>query len=105
MGNVSYALTAVSIHSLTAAHLFLFPLFLHIFALYLSLTLSPSLSQILFLAGVGFIIGPTKMYYFFFQSHKLKGTAFFAGGIFIVLIGWPIIGMLVEIYGAFLLFR
>ena len=61
--------------------------------------------QILFMAGIVFIIGPQRTDQFFFQAHKLKGTAFFLGGILIVLIGWPIIGMLVELYGAFLLFR
>ena len=60
--------------------------------------------QILFLAGICLIIGIERTYRFFFQSHKLKGTAFFLGGIALVLIGWPIIGMLVESYGGFLLF-
>ena len=62
------------------------------------------LSQILFIVGIVFIIGMEKTYRFFFQPHKLKGTAFFLGGILIVLIKWPIIGMIVESYGAFLLF-
>ena len=63
-----------------------------------------NLLQILFIAGIVFIIGMEKTYRFFFQPHKLKGTAFFLGGILIVLIKWPIIGMIVESYGAFLLF-
>ena len=60
--------------------------------------------KVLFLAGIIFIIGAGRTYRFFFQSHKLKGTAIFFGGIFLVLIGWPIIGMIIEFYGAFLLF-
>ena len=63
------------------------------------------LSQILFIAGIVFIIGLERTYQFFFQAHKLKGTVFFMGGILIVLIGWPIVGSLVELYGAFCLFR
>ena len=72
----------------------------------LSLSLSQSLlhTQILFVAGIFFIIGLERTYRFFFQSHKLKGTAFFFGGILLVLIGWAIIGMIVEAYGAFCLF-
>ena len=62
------------------------------------------ISQILFIAGIVFIIGMEKTYKFFFQPHKLKGTAFFLGGNLIVLVKWPIIGMIVESYGAFLLF-
>ena len=61
-------------------------------------------TQILFVAGIFFIIGLERTYRFFFQSHKLKGTAFFFGGILLVLIGWAIIGMIVEAYGAFCLF-
>ncbi|XP_003385614.1 PREDICTED: vesicle transport protein GOT1B-like [Amphimedon queenslandica] len=64
-----------------------------------------AIGNILFIAGILFIIGPQKTATFFFQSHKLKGTAFFAVGIFIVLCGWALIGMIVETYGAFLLFR
>ena len=66
--------------------------------------LNGPLSQILFIVGIVFIIGMEKTYRFFFQPHRLKGTAFFLGGILIVLIKWPIIGMIVESYGAFLLF-
>ena len=61
-------------------------------------------TQILFIVGIICIIGAERTYRFFFQSHKLKGTAFFSGGIFIVIVGFPIIGILVEFYGAFLLF-
>ena len=60
--------------------------------------------QVFFLAGIVLIIGFEKTFRFFFQMHKLKGAAFFFGGILLVLIGWPIIGMLVEAYGSFLLF-
>ncbi|KTF71194.1 hypothetical protein cypCar_00049156 [Cyprinus carpio] len=35
----------------------------------------------------------------------MKATSFFLGGVFIVLIGWPIIGVFLEFYGFFLLFR
>ena len=64
-----------------------------------------SLFQILFIAGLSFVIGLERTFRFFFQRHKLKATGFFLGGIFIVLFGWPVIGMCVEAYGFFLLFR
>jgi len=35
----------------------------------------------------------------------MKATSFFLGGVFVVLIGWPIIGVVLEVYGFFLLFR
>ena len=62
------------------------------------------LSQILFVAGLAFVIGLERTFRFFFQKHKMKATLAFMGGIAIVLIGWPVIGMLVEIYGFVLLF-
>ena len=61
--------------------------------------------QILFIAGLAFVIGLERTFRFFFQRHKVKATGFFIGGIFVVLIGWPVIGMVLEIYGFFLLFR
>merc|ERR1712243_479992 len=42
---------------------------------------------------------------FFFHRGKLKGSAFFLGGIIIVLYGWAVVGMLVEIYGFIQLFK
>lgn len=68
--------------------------------------LSPLLSfQVLFVAGLAFVIGLERTFRFFFQKHKVKATAFFLGGVFVVLVGWPLIGMVLEIYGFFLLFR
>ena len=63
-----------------------------------------SFVQILFLAGLSIIIGFERTFRFFFQRYKLKSTALFFGGILLVLIGWPVVGMIIEFYGFFLLF-
>ena len=65
------------------------------------------LGNILFLAGLCLLIGISRTTQFFWQPGnpvKMKGTAAFFGGIMIVLFGWPMIGMLVEFYGFFVLF-
>ncbi|XP_038079195.1 vesicle transport protein GOT1B-like isoform X2 [Patiria miniata] len=64
-----------------------------------------AIGNILFLVGLACVIGLERTFRFFFQQHKLKATGFFIGGMVIVLIGWPLVGMLVEMYGFFLLFR
>ncbi|XP_061780037.1 vesicle transport protein GOT1A [Nerophis lumbriciformis] len=61
--------------------------------------------NILFLTGLTFIIGLRRTAHFFFQRQKFKGSFFFLGGVSLVLLRWPIIGMLVETYGFILLFR
>ena len=61
-------------------------------------------SQILFLVGLSMIIGFERTFRFFFQRYKIKSSALFFGGILLVLVGWPLIGMIVEFYGFFLLF-
>lgn len=66
---------------------------------------SPSSSQLLFLSGLVFIIGFRRTFTFFFQRSKLKGTSFFFGGLIVVLMRWPILGMLLEAYGFISLFR
>ena len=60
--------------------------------------------QLLFLCGLAFLIGMEKTFFFFFQRHKIKGSGCFFSGIIIVFLGWPIIGMLLELYGFILLF-
>ncbi|XP_075250556.1 vesicle transport protein GOT1B-like isoform X2 [Convolutriloba macropyga] len=63
-----------------------------------------AIGNLLFLGGVTMIIGLERTIRFFFQRHKLKGTSFFMGGIFIVLFGYPVIGMVLETYGFLSLF-
>lgn len=63
-----------------------------------------AMGNILFLAGLAFVIGLERTFRFFFQRHKIRGSGCFFGGILIVLFGFPVIGMLVEAYGFFLLF-
>uniref|UniRef100_A0A8C9EMJ3 Golgi transport 1A n=1 Tax=Pavo cristatus TaxID=9049 RepID=A0A8C9EMJ3_PAVCR len=62
--------------------------------------------NILFLSGLVFIIGFRRTFTFFFQRQKMKGSSFFLGGVLIVLMRWPLLGMLLEAYGFItLLFR
>jgi len=63
-----------------------------------------AIGNILFLSGLAFVIGLERTFRFFFQSHKARGSAAFFGGILIVLLGWPLVGMVVELYGFVVLF-
>lgn len=64
-----------------------------------------ALGNVLFLAGIVLLIGTGRTIKFFFgRPDKLRGTICFLGGIFIVLIGWPFIGMLIEAFGILNLF-
>jgi hypothetical protein len=59
----------------------------------------------LFLAGITLIIGPQKTFYFFARKNKIRGSVCFIGGIFIVIVlKWPVIGMIVETFGFLNLF-
>ncbi|XP_076061658.1 vesicle transport protein GOT1B isoform X2 [Oratosquilla oratoria] len=63
-----------------------------------------AIGNILFLAGLAFVIGLERTFRFFFQTHKWKGSGAFFGGILIVLFGFPLIGMCIEAYGFIILF-
>uniref|UniRef100_A0A8C8SCP9 Golgi transport 1A n=1 Tax=Pelusios castaneus TaxID=367368 RepID=A0A8C8SCP9_9SAUR len=61
--------------------------------------------NLLLLSGLAIIIGLRRTSAFFFQKEKLKGTSFFLGGVVLVLLRWPLLGMLLETYGFITLFR
>ncbi|XP_015607266.1 vesicle transport protein GOT1B isoform X2 [Cephus cinctus] len=63
-----------------------------------------AIGNLLFISGLGCVIGPRRTLSFFFQRHKLKASISFFGGVIVVLMGWPIVGMIVETYGFVLLF-
>ncbi|KAH7103919.1 Got1-domain-containing protein [Auriculariales sp. MPI-PUGE-AT-0066] len=63
-----------------------------------------ALGNILFLGGVTLIIGPQKTFYFFARKQKLRGTVCFLGGIALVFLKWPFIGVIVETFGFLNLF-
>ena len=54
--------------------------------------------------GLTIIIGPSKTALFFARKQKLTGTAAFFGGLALILLRWPLIGFLVELYGIMVLF-
>jgi len=63
-----------------------------------------AMGNILFILGLTLIIGIQKTVVFFARKQKLKGTAAFIAGIALILLRWPLIGFLVELYGIFVLF-
>lgn len=63
-----------------------------------------AMGNILFLIGLTIIIGPQKTLAFFARKQKLKGTAAFFLGLFLIIMRWAFIGFFVELYGIIILF-
>ncbi|KAI1158182.1 Got1-like family protein [Nemania serpens] len=63
-----------------------------------------AMGNILFLIGLTIIIGPQKTLIFFARRQKAKGTAAFFAGLLLILLRWPLVGFLVELYGIVVLF-
>uniref|UniRef100_M1C8C7 Golgi transport 1 protein B n=1 Tax=Solanum tuberosum TaxID=4113 RepID=M1C8C7_SOLTU len=62
------------------------------------------MGNILFFSGVALTIGLKSSLQFFMKRSNYKGTAAFGAGFFFVIIGWPILGMILEAYGFIVLF-
>lgn len=63
-----------------------------------------AMGNILFLSGLGLTIGLKSTMQFFMKPQNFKGTFSFGIGFFFVVIGWPILGMILEAYGFIILF-
>lgn len=62
------------------------------------------LGNLLFVAGVPLMIGPGRTVGYFLQPKKARATGCLAAGILLVLVGHPVIGILLEIFGLLNLF-
>ena len=62
------------------------------------------LGNLLFIGGVPMTIGPGRTIGYFLQPKKARATGCLAVGIFLVFIGHPVIGILLEAFGILNLF-
>lgn len=62
------------------------------------------LGNLLFIAGVPMTLGPTKVVGYFWQPQKARATACLGFGIFLVFVGWPVFGIVLEVFGLLNLF-
>lgn len=62
------------------------------------------LGNLLFVAGVPLMIGPGRTVGYFLQPKKARATGCLGVGIFLVLVGHPVIGILLEVFGLLNLF-
>ena len=60
-------------------------------------------SNILFLMGLYFLVGITDMTLIF--SKKLKGTGAFFSGLFLIIIGWKLFGVIFQGYAVYEFFK
>lgn len=63
-----------------------------------------AMGNLLFLAGVATTIGLQATVGFFSKKRNRKGSAFYLVGAGLVIFGWTFIGLILEMYGFFLLF-
>uniref|UniRef100_M8BVS1 Putative Golgi transport protein 1 n=1 Tax=Aegilops tauschii TaxID=37682 RepID=M8BVS1_AEGTA len=63
-----------------------------------------AMGNILFVSGVSLTIGLKSTVQFFTKPKNHKGSIAFGIGLFLVLIGWPVFGMMAESYGFAVLF-
>lgn len=62
------------------------------------------LGNLFFVAGVPMTIGPGRTAGYFFQPTKARATGCLTLGIFLVFVGWPVLGILLEAFGLLNLF-
>eukprot|EP00934_Nitzschia_sp_Nitz4_P003467 Nitzschia sp. Nitz4//scaffold61_size107673//67779//68292//NITZ4_004243-RA/size107673-processed-gene-0.164-mRNA-1//1//CDS//3329555734//3457//frame0 len=79
-------------------------LFLFLGMLFLFDSAMLALGDVLFLLGLTLTIGPNRTLRFFSRRDRLRGIITFFGGILLVMIRWPIVGMLSQMYGLVYLF-
>ncbi|KAJ4755538.1 Got1/Sft2-like vescicle transport protein family [Rhynchospora pubera] len=63
-----------------------------------------AMGNILFISGLMMTIGLKSTMQFFMKPKNYKGTISFGLGFLLVLIGWPVFGMILESYGFIVLF-
>ena len=57
------------------------------------------IGNLLFVSGVPLFIGPAKTIKFFMNPEKFRATGCVLTGLFLVFVGWPIFGILLEVFG------
>lgn len=63
-----------------------------------------AMGNVLFLVGIGLLLGPARTFTFFARRQKWRGTTAFWAGVFLILARWTFIGFAVECVGIFYLF-
>ncbi|CAH9136571.1 unnamed protein product [Cuscuta epithymum] len=63
-----------------------------------------ALGNILWLAGVSLLLGWRSTLQIFTNRVNFKGSASFLLGIFLIFVRWPILGIIMEVYGCIVLF-
>lgn len=62
------------------------------------------LGNLMFIAGVPATIGPSRTVGYFFQPQKMRASSCLFAGVFLVFVGWPILGIALEVFGILNLF-
>ncbi|XP_075504194.1 vesicle transport protein GOT1-like [Primulina tabacum] len=63
-----------------------------------------AMGNVLFISGVALTIGLKSSAQFFVKRSNFKGTISFGAGFILVIIGWAVLGMILEAYGFVVLF-
>lgn len=63
-----------------------------------------ALGDVLFLTGLVLTIGLGRTVRFFSRPERMRGIIAFFGGVFLVMVRWPVIGMALQLYGLVYLF-
>ncbi|KAI9001945.1 Got1/Sft2-like family-domain-containing protein [Gaertneriomyces semiglobifer] len=63
-----------------------------------------AVGNLLFVSGITFLLTPSRTVAFFSRRDRLSSTACFLSGIVLVLIRWPFVGLVLEVFGVFNLF-
>ncbi|XP_073303688.1 vesicle transport protein GOT1-like [Primulina huaijiensis] len=63
-----------------------------------------AIGNVLFISGVALTIGLKSSAQFFMKRSNFKGTVSFGAGFVLVIIGWAVLGMILEAYGFVVLF-